>query len=253
MTDSEVPTRILTLDNLDLFDEVSEDDVESVRKALSLTPLEMAAALNWSSRKYSRVLEAARESGTVDRDFALALRGLLHVCHDHRQSAAPTQDDGSFLDGKSFEGIFQHLQQSAGGWSSEVAPHLLRLLAERAANKSAISYGEAATVLEDRKMTHKVWPRTAYGRPLGLICEALHELEKQTGKRIPPISVIVTKAGGDPSEGIDWHVKKYLKLHGESTKKLKEDRSTLMQNLHEEVFEYPNWPGVVRALLGRQS
>ncbi|WP_221931664.1 hypothetical protein [Palleronia caenipelagi] len=123
----------------------------------------------------------------------------------------------------------------------------------------SISYGEAATTLEERGLTHRVWPRTAYGRPLGLICKAILDLGEATGTRIPLISVIVTKAGGDPSDGIDGLLKAYLKLHEakplrkEKIARLRTDRAAMIQELQNEALQYRHWPGVVRALLGQKK
>lgn len=254
------PIKIKTLSSIEDFDEISAEDIEEARQSLLLTPLEMAEALDWSPRKYSRVLDAAREAGAVNRDVALAVRGVMEVRGDCKSSPQIDQDDRSFLGGKSFEEIFKRHRHEAGGWTAEVAPDLLRLLVERVlVNGSTITYGEVATTLEERSLTHRVWPRTAYGSPLGLICEALLELSEQTNNRIPLISVIVTRAGGDPSYGIDGLVKSYFKLHEpkavrkEQVARLKRDRSSLMKDLQREVFDYPHWPGVVRALVGRSS
>lgn len=258
--DAAQPLRIKSLTHVDQFDDLTADDIEEARQSLSLTPLEMAAALDWSARKYSRALDAAREAEAVSRDFALAVRGIIEVSGEHSGKPQDLVDDGRFLNGRTFETILKDHSNTEEGWSAEVAPHLLRLLAERVAlGGGTISYGEAATTLEERGLTHRVWPRTAYGRPLGLICKALLDLGAETGERIPLISVIVTKAGGDPSDGIDGLVKSYLKHHEPKPRRkekiamLKQDRRALIQELQREVLQYRHWPGVVRALLGRES
>jgi hypothetical protein len=252
--------KIRALSHVDQFDDVTADDIEEARQSLSLTPSEMAAALDWSARKYSRVLDAAREAEAVSRDFALAVRGLVEISGERYGKPADFVDDGEFLDGRTFETIFIDHCDAEGGWSAEVAPHLLRLLAERAAlGAGSISYGEAATTLEERGLTHRVWPRTAYGRPRGLICKALLDLGEKTGLRIPLISVIVTKAGGDPSDGIDGLLKAYLKLHTpkplrkEKIARLRTDRAAIIQELQNEALQYRHWPGVIRALLGQKK
>lgn len=253
-------SKIAALTHVDQFDNVTADDIEEARQSLSLTPSEMAAALDWSVRKYSRTLDAAREAEAASRDFALAVRGVIEVSGERYAESQDVVDDGLFLKGQTFEAIFERHCDSECGWSAEVAPHLLRLLVERVALKAGtIAYGEAATTLEERGLTHRVWPRTAYGRPLGLICQAILDLSSETGERIPLISVIVTKAGGDPSDGIDDQIKAYLKLHyqkplqKEKIAQLKKDRSALIQELQEEALQYRHWPGVVRALLGPDS
>ncbi|UWQ20114.1 hypothetical protein [Jannaschia sp. W003] len=252
---------LMRLSSPEAFDDVPPEAVEQARQLLGLTPSEMAGHLDWSARKYARVLEAARERGAVERDVALAVRGLLEALKDSDLVAPPRlEDDGSFLGGRSFTEIFENRRKEAGGWSADVAPHLLWLLAERATSGAGpISYGEAATMLEDRKLTHRVWPRTAYGSPLGLICWSLLDLGKATGERIPLLSVIVTRSGGDPSDGIDGLIELFLKQNTskperkEQLARLRKDRSALVQEMQAEVFRFPHWPGVVRALLGRDA
>lgn len=249
--------KIESLTQLDQFDEVTAHDIEEARQSLNFTPSEMADALDWSPRKYSRALDAAREADAVNRDFALAVRGVVEVWGRHRDGSQDMIDDGIFINGQTFETIFENLCKSESEWSARVAPHLLKLLAKRAElGGGAISYGDAATTLEEQGLINRVWPRTPYGRPLGLICKALLELGEQTGERIPLISVIVTKAGGDPSDGIDGHLKNFFKLHEpksvrkEKIAMLKQNRSEIIQELQQEALQYPHWPGVVRALLG---
>ncbi|MGD9917197.1 MAG: hypothetical protein AB7U46_04210 [Paenirhodobacter sp.] len=252
--------KLSALTKVSQFDDVTADDIEEARQSLSLTPSEMAEALGWSPRKYSRTLNAARDEEVVSRDFALAVRGLIEVSGDRHGKLRHSVDDEAFLNGKTFEHIFRRNCDAIGGWSAEVAPHLLRLLVERVAHGGGvISYGETATMLEERGLTHRVWPRTAYGRPLGLICRALLDLGKQTEERIPLLSVIVTKAGGDPAEGIDGLLRDYLNLYELETlrkKKLAEfrqDRSALINEMQREALRYKHWSGVVRALLGREG
>lgn len=253
-----LPPRIKTLSDVEEFDDLTVDDIEEARRSLSFTRSEMAAALDWSDRKYSRTLDVARDADVVNRDFALAVRGIIEVSDEQFDEPKDLVDDGVFLNGQTYEAIFTDRCDRMGGWSADVAPHLLRLLAERAAlGRGTISYGEAATALEERGLTHRVYPRTVYGRPLGLICEVLLALSDATGERIPLITAIVTKAGGDPSNGIDGPLTSFLKYHEPELskktikKKLKNNRSELMQVLQHEALQYPHWPGVVRALLGR--
>ena len=260
MPDATPTLKISTLTHIEQFDHVTADDIEDARQSLSLTPSEMAAALDWSARKYSRTLDGAREAEAVSRDFALAVRGIIDVSDERIGKQKDFVDDGAFLEGRTFESILQDQCDAEGGWSAEVAPHLLRLLAERVTlGAGTISYGEAATTLEERGLTHRVWPRTAYGRPLGLICKVLLDLGAETGERIPLISVIVTKAGGDPSDGIDGLLKTYLRRHEpklrrkEKIAKLRQDRSAQIHELQQEALHYRHWPGVVRALFGRTS
>ncbi len=259
------PFPLLEISNLNDFDTVSAEDLEASRQLLGLTPPEFAESLGWSLRKYQRTLEATREKGFADRDTALAIRGLAHVLLGSEEEDAaigtgimevPLRDDGRFLKGRVFPHILEDVAATSGEWTAQVTPHLLELVAKRAIQGKPITYGEAATTLEERDLTRRVWPRTLYGMPLGAICRALLALSKETGERIPLLSVIVVRASGEPGTGIDNFLKDFLTLHEPKAEhrkllvRLKKDRAGLVKEMQEEVFAYPNWPGVFRALKG---
>lgn len=263
---SEAHLRLLTLENLDAFDTVEADDLEACRRAISLTPPEFAEQLGWSPRKYQRVLEAAREDGFVDRDTALAVRGLLSVLlepDDENPSAGLSEPDAilwegpeakAFLSGRTYPMILPKISKDAGPWTAQVTPHLFRLVASRAMREKTITYGEAATTLEERNLTKRVWPRTLYGMPLGAICNSLMLLSEEAGFRIPLLSVIVVKASGLPGAGVDGMIRKFVRQHEskdqarELLTRLKRDRDSLVGELQDEVFKFQDWPGVIRAL-----
>lgn len=261
----ETPLRIMALTDPDDFDAVTPADVEACRRGLSLTPPEFAEYLGWSARKYQRVLEAAREDAFVSRDTALAVRGLAHVLlgSDGESTASPSDvglnllNEGTaklFLGGKVFPHILPSIARESGEWTAEVTPHLLRLIAERAVRGKLIKYGEAATTLEERKLTKRVWPRTLYGMPLGAICNALMALGHEGRIRIPLLSVIVVRADGEPGEGLDGMIKKYVRQYEtreaaeDVLARIRRDRAALIKEMQDEVFSFGNWPGVLRAL-----
>jgi len=263
---SEAPLRLMALGTPDDFDTVGADDIEACRRALHLTPPEFAEHFGWSLRKYQRVLEAAREADFVDRDTALAVRGLLDVllgADDEGPATAVTDTDGllwgnddarTFLGGRVFPSILPDVAESSGPWTAQVTPHLLRLVAERAVRGKPITYGEAATTLEERNLTKRVWPRTLYGMPLGAICRALMTLGREADIRIPLLSAIVVKASGQPGPGIDDLIRVFVKQcetgdrRKELLTRLKRDRAALIQELQDEIFAFPHWPGVLHAL-----
>jgi hypothetical protein len=254
--DLESPVRLLTLENPDAFDTVEADDLEACRRVMSLTPPEFAEQLGWSPRKYQRVLEAAREDGFVDRDNALAVRGLLSVLlgsDDEGTTAGLSESDAilwespeakAFLGGRTYPMILPKISEDAGPWTAQVTPHLFRL----------VTNGEAATTLEERNLTKRVWPRTLYGMPLGAICNSLMLLGEKAGFRIPLLSVIVVKASGQPGAGVDGMIRKFVRQHESMDQareiliRLKRDRDSLVGELQQEVFEFQDWPGVIRAL-----
>jgi hypothetical protein len=267
-----LPAQIMTFMDLGDFDTVAVEEVEDCRRAVGATPSEFAEHLGWSSRKYQRVLEAAREAdGYVDRDVALAVRGIAHVLLAGGERSTPAMpnpdlmsfgenDGASFLGGRTFPNILENITKSSGVWTAQVTPHLFRLIAGRALRRKLITYGEAATTLEERKLTKRVWPRTLYGMPLGVICYSLMDLGRETNIRIPPLSAIVVKADGEPGPGFDPVIRDFVKLYetGERAReqlaRIKRDRQAMIQEIQDEVFNFPHWPGVLRAFgLGRQS
>ena len=263
---SEHPIRILALDSPDAFDTVEADDIEACRRAFGFTPTEFAEQLGWSPRKYQRCLEAAREDRFAERDVALAVRGLLDVLlgtddHEvksvHFAAGAPHQDARdamAFGGGRIFADFLPKILADCGPWTADVTPHLLRLAAERATKGKRITYGEAATTLEEAGLTHRVWPRTLYGMPLGAICDVMMMLGRETKTRVPLLSTIVVRASGQPGPGVDPMIRKFVQQHaeGEQAKelltRLKRDRDGLIAELQQEVFAFLHWPGVLRAL-----
>src|SRR6202040_1119287 len=71
--------RIPDIDATDQCDDVTADDIEHCRKQLGFTPRELAETLGWSTRKYHRTLEAAREDGAAPRDVVLSVIGLTRL------------------------------------------------------------------------------------------------------------------------------------------------------------------------------
>lgn len=261
-----VPIHFLTLQTPGAFDTVTTDDIEQCRRDLGLTPLEFAEHLGWSLRKYQRTLEAAREDGFIGRDTALAARGLVHVLLGADEDAPrtrmgdehlmPVDDLGatSILEGRTFPSILCKIREGSGKWTAEVTPHLFRLVAKRANNHKLITYGEAATTLEDKGLTKRVWPRTLYSMPLGAICNAVMILGRDTNMRIPLLSAIVVSAGGEPGPGLDGMIKRFVIQHetapraAEIIARIKRDRSAVVKELQAEVFAFPDWLGVLTAL-----
>jgi hypothetical protein len=260
------PIQFMNLATPESFDTVTAEDIEQCRRDLGLTPLEFAEYLGWSVRKYQRSLESAREDGFAARDTSLAIRGLVHVLlgADENALTAGLADEApagwedtnkpDFLNGRTFPSIIRDIQNECGEWTSNVLPHLFKLVADRAKRKKFITYGEAATILEDRGKTHRVWPRTLYGLPLGAMCNAVLSLGHEADMRIPLLSSIVISAGGEPGPGLDVMIKRFVKQYetastaAEIVTRIKRDRAALMKEIQAEVFAFDNWPGVLTAL-----
>jgi hypothetical protein len=261
----QAPIRILNLDKLDAFDTVEVDDIEACRRLLGSTPSEFAEQLGWSLRKYQRALESIREDGFAERDIALAVRGLVDVVlrPDDEHSAIGTNvewnikagaTDRTFFGSRTFPTILTEVLDDYGEWTAQVTPHLMRLVAVRGTEGKYITYGEAATTLEERGLTKRVWPRTVYGAPLGAICNAVMQLGRQAGVRIPLLSAIVVKGSGEPGAGVDGMIRKFLRQHENEDRakelltRLKRDRDGLIGELQREVFAFAHWPGALWAL-----
>jgi len=262
----ETPVRILTLASPDAFDTVEADDIEACRRAFGFSPSEFAEQLGWSVRKYQRTLEAAREDRFAERDVALAVRGLVDLLigsSSEGESNSVTESwttpiagpDSRALFGKRVvPDIMSNILDECGEWTAGVTPHLLRLVAGRAVRRKLITYGEAATTLEEAHLASRVWPRTLYGMPLGAMCNATMALSRKTGVRIPLLSTIVVKGSGQPGSGVDGMIRKFVKQQEtedrakEMLARLKRDRDGLIGELQREVFDFGHWPGVIWAL-----
>ncbi|GAA4247052.1 hypothetical protein GBZ26_18705 [Azospirillum formosense] len=253
-------TTISQLTSLTDCDDLTADHLEETRQALGLTTAEIAEAVGWSVRKYQRTLDAAREAGAVDRDTVLMLRGLESVL------ASQTPHSSSLMARRSMRTVdrsggvperFRRVFANSNGkpddrdlpWTLVVAPDILRVLVERANARTRITYGEIAELLLDRGLLkQRVWPYTAYGRPLGLICGVLLDLGLDEGRKVPVLSTIVVNRTGEPGPGFDDMAKRYYKAWGGDARRVNRDRSGAIQELQEEVFAFDDWDGVRQRL-----
>lgn len=236
---------------LDECDEVSAEVIEASRRALKLTTVAFAEALGWSQRKYQRVLEAAKDDGAVSRDVALAVRGASHILSmSGRTAAAAVRSAAGAENATVVPAVFQELSDSPGSWTEHVAPHVMRALAARASEGALITYGELAETLEDANLTHRVWPRTAYANPLGLVCRVCIEVREVQCRRVPLLTAIVVRAGKEPGVGFDGMVRHFFKKHEgseylEAWRRYKADRANVISNLQKEVFRFKHWDEVL--------
>ncbi len=252
-------TRIARLSSLQECDDVSADDIEDCRKALGCTPADMAERLGWSMRKYLRTIETVREDEFAPRDVVLSLIGLLKISANEYASNAlkrrPTKH--SFFDKEDHSAIVRRVRDAERSknheWTAEVTPHVLREVAHRAAKGLRVTYNDLAEKLEIDGHTKRVWPRTAYGRPLGSVCSIITELGRITNRRIPLLSVIVVKQDGSPGMGFDGMTKDFFRVH-EPEKyrtllaRMRADRDRMVSELQDEVLSYPHWDEVVETL-----
>ncbi|MEA2832742.1 MAG: hypothetical protein QOG66_944 [Methylobacteriaceae bacterium] len=248
------------IETLDDCDYVTADDMEAWRRELGPTPSEFAEQLGWSTRKYQRVLEAAREDGAAQRDVVLSLIGLSKLFNAPGSSGgirSKTPKGKRFLPDDIYLGLIEEIcgEQRAQGheWTAQVTPHVLNEVALCAGQGMRVTYDDLATRLEAKGATHRVWPRTAYGRPLGSVCTIVTTLGQRSNKRIPLLSAIVVKQDGSPGEGFDGMTKDFFKVHEaaryrELRSRMRSEREALVAELQREVLQFPHWEEVARAL-----
>jgi hypothetical protein len=177
----------------------------------------------------------------------------------HLDSSAPPKaaNGKSFFRGTDHTAVLDAVcakqREQGHKWTADVAPHVLREVAACASQGARITYNDLAEKLEAKGSTHRVWPRTAYGRPLGSVCTTITELGWITGKRIPLLSAIVVTQGGAPGEGFDGMTKEFFKLHEPSRyrelmARMRSEREVMVAELQREVFEFPHWEEALRTL-----
>ena len=253
--------RIAEINDITDCDHVAADEIEECRKQLGCTPAELADHLGWSTRKYQRVVEAAKEDGDTPRDVVLSLFGLSKLLNTsavgQTDRKAPASSKSLFFGkGADYTEVIDkectdQLNQGHK-WTAEITPPILRELAIRASQGLRITYNDLAEKLESAG-SKRVWPRTAYGRPLGSVCKVINELSRTAKKRIPLLSVIVVKQDGGPGEGFDDMTKEFFSLHEanqyrELMARMRSERNVMVTQLQQEVFEFPHWEEVVRVL-----
>jgi hypothetical protein len=249
--------KINSVRTVDDCDFITADDIEAWRKELGPTPGELAEQLGWSTRKYQRLIEAAREEGAAPRDVVLSLLGLASLSHITPQSKGTTPPGPKFFAGKRYPELVNEIcayQRDQGHkWTADVTPHVLRETALSARQSKRVTYNDLAERLEVKGATHRVWPRTAYGRPLGSVCTIVTELGRRAQKRVPLLSVIVVKQDGSPGEGFDGMTKEFFKVHEASRyrelrARMRNERELVIAELQREVMQFNYWDEVIQTL-----
>jgi hypothetical protein len=101
-----------------------------------------------------------------------------------------------------------------------------------------ITYGKLAEPLGMKN------PRTL-NYPLGCIGQAIESLSKKWGESIPVIQCLVVNQGtGLPGEGVGW----FVRDKGEFASLPLRKQRAIIRGIHAEVFAYPRWHDVLRAL-----
>ena len=130
------------------------------------------------------------------------------------------------------------------GWTKDTARNMLPLLVWCAENKKKITYGQLDKEIQRRRLGDHA-NVVVYGHPAGTIGNALLETEQETGKKIPPLNVLVVNAkSGIPGSGCDYYLKTYLddKPKEELTV---EQRKAMSEEIMEEVWQFDDWKSLL--------
>ena len=120
----------------------------------------------------------------------------------------------------------------------ERARRALPILVRQAKAHQTMFYGDLAAEVGAPN------PRTM-NYPLGAIGQALLNLGKTWGRRVPPIqALVVNKATGLPGEGI-WF---FAPGAADFKKASRQERQLIVDDMLREVFTYPDWYLVLEAL-----
>ena len=126
-------------------------------------------------------------------------------------------------------------------WSSSTARKILPLLVSYAEACQPVTYGQLSQEVIRRKWGHYVIP-LAYRTAAGAIGEALEETENEWGEPIPPINALVVNATtGLPGKGVDYFLTNYLDATHRSKKLTKEQRQSVVEEIHKDIFNYNHW------------
>lgn len=131
-------------------------------------------------------------------------------------------------------------------WRSEVIPDALPILIRWAQEGEAHSYSDLAQELHDN-YGHAIKPRKdLYGTVAGGVAQALQWLSEQWKQPVPPLhAIVINKVTRHPGNGAITISPAYF-----AGKKLdtEEDRRAHLREAMEDVFAYPHWDRVARAL-----
>ena len=120
----------------------------------------------------------------------------------------------------------------------ERARRALPILVRQAKAQQPMFYGELAAEVGAPN------PRTM-NYPLGAIGQALLNLGKTWGRRVPPIqALVVSKATGLPGDGIAF----FAPGAADFKKASRQERQLIVDRMLHEVFTYPDWYLVLEAL-----
>jgi len=136
------------------------------------------------------------------------------------------------------------------GWTplaAKYAPFVVGLAIRSANRNRPLFYGEVVAAIESR-FKHRVSP-IWIGHPAGLIARRIELLRETSGRRIPPLNVIISnKASGVAGDGGDEFIRSYLGMSEAAFRQ--EDVPELRRRVRDDVYDYgaENWAWVAAQL-----
>lgn len=137
------------------------------------------------------------------------------------------------------------------GWSSRAARADFPILVEYARKRKAITYGDWDREIVTRKLGNHVH-LTNYGHPAGIIGDACEEYAKLMKLLVPMLNLLVINADTKiPGEGANYYIEQYcqrfLKRDYDPNKLSTNEKRSIIDNAHGEIFDFPHWAQVLHA------
>lgn len=130
-------------------------------------------------------------------------------------------------------------------WTIKTALASLPLLVWCAQHKRTITYGNLNREIVARGLGHHV-PPIQYGKPAGMIGEALIETGLEWGKSIPPINAIVVNEKTQlPGVGVDYYLKLPGQSEGSNMALSQNKKRELVLEIHKQIYEYEHWDKIL--------
>jgi len=131
-------------------------------------------------------------------------------------------------------------------WTDDIARYAFPIVLWCAKNGKKITYGDLEQEMMTRHGIEEQAYKTNYGRPAGKIGHIIEQLSEEWDEDVPPINaIIVNKAKGLPSKGVDCFLKKFLKKT-EKKRVTKTNRDDCAAEVMQAVLNYPNWHTVAK-------
>ncbi|MCL6272323.1 hypothetical protein M3P05_20615, partial [Sansalvadorimonas sp. 2012CJ34-2] len=130
-------------------------------------------------------------------------------------------------------------------WTYYTARTILPLIIWCAKNGRTITYGEIDRVIVELGWGHHVL-HVQYGRPAGVIGDALIETEELWEDIIPPLNAIIVNAETKlPGKGVNYYLEKYAVPEEHVSDMSLFDRQALIEEIQADIFAYEYWDDIL--------